>query len=81
MIAPTVSTPEGTAVNFDGSGSIVDGDDGDALTYAWDLDGDNAYDDSTSPTPSVTFGDNGSFTVSLQVTNTAGYVDDRRARS
>ena len=75
VIAPTPVTPEGTAVQLDGTGSIVGGDDGDTLTYAWDLDDDNAYDDSTSPTPSVTFGDNGIFTVSLRVTNTAGYVD------
>jgi hypothetical protein len=75
VIAPTPVTPEGTAVQLDGTGSIVGGDDGDTLTYAWDLDDDNAYDDSTSPTPSVTFGDNGMFTISLQVTNTAGYVD------
>lgn len=75
VIAATPVTPEGTAVQLDGTGSVVGGDAGDTLTYAWDLDDDNAYDDSTSSTPSVTFGDNGMFSVSLQVTNTAGYVD------
>jgi hypothetical protein len=75
IIADPPVTAEGSAVSLDGSGSIANGDDGDTLTYAWDLDDDGAYDDSTSPTPSVTFGDNGQFTVSLRVTNTAGYAD------
>ena len=75
VIAPPAVTPEGSAVALDGTGSVVGGDAGDTLSYAWDLDDDGQYDDSTSATPSVTFGDNGSYTVSLQVTNTAGYVD------
>ena len=75
-IAPTVSTPEGTAVNFDGTGSVANGDDGDTLTYAWEFDGDDDFNDSTSPTPTWTYGDNGSFTAKLRVTNTAGYTDE-----
>ena len=75
VIADPPVTPEGSAVALDGTGSIANGDDGDTLTYAWDLDDDGDYDDSSSPTPSVTFGDNGSYTVSLRVTNTAGYTD------
>ena len=39
-------------VQFDGSGSS-DPDAGDTLTYAWDLDGDGQYDDSTAATPSL----------------------------
>ncbi|MDQ3963549.1 MAG: M36 family metallopeptidase [Actinomycetota bacterium] len=75
VIAEPATTPEGSPVSLDGSTSIVNGDDGDTLAYAWDLDDDGDYDDSTSATPTVTFGDNGIFTVSLQVTNTAGYSD------
>ena len=75
VIADPPVTPEGSPVQLDGTGSTVAGDPGDALSYAWDLDDDGQYDDSTSATPTVTFGDNGSFTVSLQVTNTAGYSD------
>ena len=33
------------AVQFDGTGSTDPN--GDALAYAWDLDGDGAYDDAT----------------------------------
>ena len=40
-------------VDFDGRGSTDP--DGDTLTYAWDLDGDGAFDDSTSATPSRTY--------------------------
>ena len=75
VIADPPVTPEGSSVLLDGTGSIANGDDGDTLAYAWDLDDDGDYDDSTSPTPSATFGDNGLFTVSLRVTNTAGYTD------
>ena len=72
---PALATDEGTPLQLDGTGSDANGDDGDTLTYAWDLDDDGDFDDSTSATPTVTFGDNGSFDVSLQVTNTAGYTD------
>ena len=41
------------AVNFDGTGS-TDPDD-DTLSYAWDLDGDGAFDDSTAAQPSFTY--------------------------
>ena len=75
-IAPTVSTPEGTAVSFDGSASVANGDSGDTLTYAWEFDGDDDFADATGPNPSWTYGDNGSFTAKLRVTNTAGYSDE-----
>ena len=51
--APCPST-----VHFDASGSS-DPDPGDTLTYAWDLDGDGAYDDSTAQKPSFTYTDDG----------------------
>ena len=41
-------------VNFDGTRSS-DPNPGDTLSYAWDLDGDGAFDDSTSATPSRTY--------------------------
>ena len=41
-------------VSFDGSGSS-DPDPGDTLTYAWDLDGDGAFDDATGATASWTY--------------------------
>jgi glucose/arabinose dehydrogenase len=61
-------------VAFDATGSS-DPDPGDVLTYAWDLDGDGELDDSTSPTPTYTYEQRGSFTVTLEVTDTGGATD------
>jgi PKD repeat protein len=55
-------------VNFNGTGSY-DPDAGDTITYAWDLDGDGAYDDSTVPQPTYVYNNNGTFTARLQVTD------------
>ena len=60
-------------VSFDGRGSSDP--EGGALTYAWDLDGDGQYDDSTSSTPSRTYTQNGQVTVRLRVTDTSGATD------
>ncbi|MCD6567706.1 MAG: PKD domain-containing protein [Dehalococcoidia bacterium] len=40
-------------------------------TYAWDLDNDGAYDDSTAQNPSYTWASAGDYTVGLQVTDSA----------
>lgn len=60
-------TWEGIAVTLDGRGASDP--DGDPLTYAWDLDGDGQFDDSTSPQPSVQFVDHGTYTIALQVSD------------
>jgi PKD repeat protein len=57
-------------VAFDGSQSSDP--DGDAISYAWDLDGDGQYDDSTSMTPSRTYTQIGSFIIGLKVTDSKG---------
>ncbi|MDX6582316.1 MAG: hypothetical protein QOI10_1500 [Solirubrobacterales bacterium] len=62
--ASRLSGPAPLTVDFDGRRSTDP--EGDTLTYAWDLDGDGQTDDSTSPTPSQTFGP-GSHTVKLAV--------------
>ena len=59
---------------------------GQALTYAWDLDGDGAYDDSTAATPSFTYTAAGIVTVRLRVTDAGGSQrhdehDDHRRRA
>ena len=56
-------------VQFDGSASTDPS--GGSLTYAWDLDGDGQYDDSTGATPSFTYGTAGTLIVRLRVTNPA----------
>ena len=76
--AVATGTPtSGTApltVNFDGTGS-TDPDPGDSLTYSWDLDGDGAYDDSGSATPSHTYAATGDHTARLRVTDRQGASD------
>jgi glucose/arabinose dehydrogenase len=60
-------------VNFDASGSSDP--EGDALSYAWDLDGDGAYDDSTAQKPSYTYPAAGDYRVGLRVTDSKGASD------
>lgn len=59
------------SVTFDGRTSSDP--DGDVLTYAWDLDGDGAYDDSTSATPRRTYAA-GTTTVRLRVDDGQGHT-------
>ena len=61
-------------VSFDGTASS-DPDPGDALSYAWDLDADGAFDDSTSATTSFTYTAPGAYNVRLRVTDNAGAAD------
>ena len=58
-------------VQFEGSRSS-DPDAGDSLSYAWDLDGDDAYDDATVVAPSYTYTSQGVYTASLRVTDSHG---------
>ena len=69
----TASATSGTAplgVMFNGSAS-TDAD-GDALTYAWDLDGDNLFDAATSAQPTFSYTTPGTYTVTLKVTDPSG---------
>jgi glucose/arabinose dehydrogenase len=61
-------------VNFDGTTSS-DPDFGDTLSFAWDLDADGQFDDSTSATPSRTYTSPGTVTVGLRVTDRSGLSD------
>ena len=57
-------------VTFSASGSSDP--DGDAITYAWDLDGDGAYDDSSSVSPTFVYTNRGVYQVGLRVTDSHG---------
>jgi len=59
------------AVDFDGSTSS-DPDAGDSITYAWDLDGDGQFDDSTAAKPKWTYTKAETVTVKLKVTDKGG---------
>ena len=73
--APTTG-PAPLTVTFDGSGSS-DPDSGDTLRFAWDLDGDGAFDDSTAVQPTYTYTSAGTVTATLRVTDGAGATDDQ----
>jgi PKD repeat protein len=60
-------------VQFDGRASSDP--DGQPLTYAWDLDADGDFDDSSSATPSWTYNSAGTFTARLRVTDPALLTD------
>ena len=70
--APT-SGPAPLQVSFDGSAS-TDPEAG-LLAFAWDLDGDGAFDDSTSATPTWTYPSPATVTVRLRVTDPGGLTD------
>ena len=66
--ATPTTGPAPLTVNFDGTGSS-DPDTGDTITFAWDLDGDGAYDDSAAPQPTYTYSSQGTYNASLRVTD------------
>jgi len=73
-IAVATSPTTGNApltVSFDGTGSIP-AQPGDTLTYAWDLDGDGQFDDSTAVSPTFTYTQAGTYTARLRVSDPGG---------
>jgi glucose/arabinose dehydrogenase/PKD repeat protein len=70
-VAAIQATPTSGAapltVQFNASGSSDP--DGDALTYSWDLNGDNVFGDSTLVNPAFTYTAAGSYQVKLRVTD------------
>lgn len=64
------SGPAPLTVQFNGGGSTDP--EGGALTYAWDLDGDGAYDDSTIVNPTWTYTTPATVSVGLKVTDPGG---------
>jgi glucose/arabinose dehydrogenase/chitodextrinase len=71
--ASPTNGPAPLEVGFDATGS-TDPDDGDTLTYEWDLDGDGEYDDATDLHPRQTY-ESGLHQVSLRVTDSHGASD------
>jgi len=71
--ASATSGPTPLTVNLDATSSSDP--DGDPLSYEWDLDGDGAYDDSTSSQPTHTYDGAGDYQVGLRVTDGRGASD------
>jgi glucose/arabinose dehydrogenase/PKD repeat protein len=71
--ANPTSGPAPLTVNFNGTGSTDP--EGASLSYAWDLDGDGALDDSTSPTPTWVYQTPATITVTLRVTDPGSLAD------
>ena len=68
VVAGPSTTRVGRDVVLDASGSSDP--DGDVLTYAWDLDGDGAFDDATGPTVRFGRGERpGRYRVAVQVSD------------
>src|SRR6185312_9229421 len=67
------TTPEGTNVTLDATGS-TDPDTGDSIvSYSWDLNNDSVFGDASGPNPTFdTVGQDGSFPVAVRVTDGAG---------
>jgi hypothetical protein len=63
-VSPSVALP-GQAIEFTSTSRDPDGD---ALSEAWDLDGDGAYDDASGTTVTHAFSTPGSHAVALRVT-------------
>ena len=61
------------------SGSATDWLNTETYTYAWDLDDDGAYDDSTDQNPSFSFATTGTKTIKLQVTDSRGGIGTNSA--
>jgi glucose/arabinose dehydrogenase len=71
--ADPTNGPAPLTVSFDAAGSSDP--EGDALSYAWDLDGDGAYDDSTAQKPTYTYTAAGDYQIGLRVTDSKGALD------
>lgn len=68
---------EAAPVVVDGSGSV---DDDGIVTYEWDCDGDGTFETTgTVPEATCVYANNGSFTTTVRVTDTAGQRDTATA--
>jgi glucose/arabinose dehydrogenase len=70
LLADPVTGPPPLTVGFDGRWSSDP--DRDALSYAWDLDGDGAFDDGTASQATWTYGQAGVVTARLRVSDGHG---------
>ncbi len=61
---------EGVSINLNGGGSSDP--DGEIVSYEWDLDDDGQFNDSNGITTTVSFPDEGTYTITLQISDSDG---------
>jgi PKD repeat protein len=66
----------GTPITVQGAGTDPDGR---IASFAWDLDGDGAFDDATTQNATPSYTEPGDKTVELQVTDNCGATDTQQA--
>src|SRR6185295_9686606 len=71
ITANRTNGPLPLTVGFSGAGS-TDPEDGTPVGFAWDLDGDGAFDDASVVAPSFTYTVAGNYTVRLRVSDSRG---------
>jgi glucose/arabinose dehydrogenase len=71
-VAEATPTSGNTPLAVSFSAGTSSDPDGDPISYAWDLDGDGAYDDSTSASPAYVYTSRGVYQVGLRVTDSRG---------
>jgi glucose/arabinose dehydrogenase len=71
-VASATPTSGSAPLNVQFTGSASSDPEGGALTYAWDLDGDGAYDDSTAANPAYTYLAQAQVQARLRVTDPGG---------
>jgi len=73
LVVQETEKPTGERFVLDASGSSDPSPAGSLTLYEWDLDGDGTYDrETTSPTLTHAYADNGAYDVSVRVTDNAG---------
>ena len=75
IVANPTSGGAPLTVNFNGAGSS-DPDAGDALSFAWDLDGNGAFDNGAAAQASFVYGQPGTYSARLRVTDPQGASGD-----
>ncbi len=80
LVADPASLPTGATCTFDASGSVDPSPHGTIIDYAWDLDGDGTFEQTTTcPSVDHVYEDDGARRVRVRVTDDDGAWDEAQA--